>query len=94
MDDIGRAMYRMKKSHVVVRSRPASAVGVGSCTLDPDGLTLEYSRMEEFPNSTRASRDWWWIEVDRLLGRGAAGFASKALSAVVDVSSLAGKIGM
>ncbi len=53
MDDIGRAMYRMKKAQVPIvfgpgRHPPSESVFL--YFLDPDGLTLEYSfGMEEFP---------------------------------------------
>jgi 2,3-dihydroxy-p-cumate/2,3-dihydroxybenzoate 3,4-dioxygenase len=53
MDDIGRAMWRMKKNDVPIvfgpgRHPPSESVFL--YFLDPDGLTLEYSfGMEEFP---------------------------------------------
>lgn len=53
MDDIGRAMYRMKKAQVPIvfgpgRHPPSESVFL--YFLDPDELTLEYSfGMEEFP---------------------------------------------
>jgi len=53
MDDIGRAMYRMKKNDVPIvfgpgRHPPSESVFL--YFLDPDGMTLEYSfGMEEFP---------------------------------------------
>ncbi len=53
MDDIGRAMYRMKKAQVPIvfgpgRHPPSESVFL--YFLDPDGMTLEYSfGMEEFP---------------------------------------------
>jgi 2,3-dihydroxy-p-cumate/2,3-dihydroxybenzoate 3,4-dioxygenase len=53
MDDIGRALWRMKKNNVPIvfgpgRHPPSESVFL--YFLDPDGITLEYSfGMEEFP---------------------------------------------
>ena len=56
IDDIGRAMWRMKKNDVPIvfgpgRHPPSESVFL--YFLDPDGLTLEYSfGMEEFRSTT------------------------------------------
>lgn len=55
MDDIGRALWRMKKNDVPIvfgpgRHPPSESVFL--YFLDPDGITLEYSfGMEEFPEA-------------------------------------------
>jgi 2,3-dihydroxy-p-cumate/2,3-dihydroxybenzoate 3,4-dioxygenase len=53
MDDIGRALYRLKKNNVPIVYGPGRHPPSGSVFLyflDPDGMTLEFSYgMEEFP---------------------------------------------
>lgn len=53
IDDIGRALYRLRKNHVPIVYGPGRHPPSGSVFLyflDPDGLTLEFSYgMEEFP---------------------------------------------
>src|SRR5262245_4045569 len=53
MDDVGRALWRMKKAEVPIVFGPGRHPPSGSVFLyflDPDGITLEYSfGMEEFP---------------------------------------------
>jgi 2,3-dihydroxy-p-cumate/2,3-dihydroxybenzoate 3,4-dioxygenase len=55
IDDIGRAMNRLKKNDVPIVYGPGRHEASGSIFLyflDPDGMTLEYSfGMEEFPTS-------------------------------------------
>lgn len=55
MDDIGRALYRLKKNNVPIVYGPGRHPPSGSVFLyflDPDGMTLEFSYgMEEFPES-------------------------------------------
>lgn len=83
IDDVGRALYRLKKHEVKVvygpgRHPPSNSVFL--YFLDPDGMTLEYSfGMEEFPeNGARAPRrlepvpeslDTWGAVPDALFGR-------------------------
>jgi 2,3-dihydroxy-p-cumate/2,3-dihydroxybenzoate 3,4-dioxygenase len=53
MDDIGRALYRLRKNNVPIVYGPGRHPPSGSVFLyflDPDGMTLEFSYgMEEFP---------------------------------------------
>lgn len=64
IDDIGRALYRMKTHGVKVvfgpgRHPPSNSVFL--YFLDPDGMTLEYSfGMEEFPEE--GAREPRWLE--------------------------------
>ena len=55
MDDIGRALYRLKKNNVPIVYGPGRHPPSGSVFLyflDPDGMTLEFSYgMEEFPET-------------------------------------------
>lgn len=61
IDDVGRAMNRLRKAGVEIVFGPGRHFASGSIFLyflDPDGLTLEYSfEMEEFPeDATREPR--------------------------------------
>jgi len=63
IDDIGRALHRMRQHGVTVAFGPGRHPVSGSIFLyffDPDGLTLEYSfGMEEFDeNDPRSARVW------------------------------------
>jgi 2,3-dihydroxy-p-cumate/2,3-dihydroxybenzoate 3,4-dioxygenase len=55
MDDIGRALYRLKKNNVPIVFGPGRHPPSGSVFLyflDPDGMTMEFSvGMEEFPEA-------------------------------------------
>ena len=62
IDDVGRAIYRMKRHEVPIvfgpgRHKPSESIFL--YFLDPDGMTVEYSfGMEEFPElDPRAPRD-------------------------------------
>jgi 2,3-dihydroxy-p-cumate/2,3-dihydroxybenzoate 3,4-dioxygenase len=79
MDDVGRALWRMKKADVPIVFGPGRHPPSGSVFLyflDPDGMTLEYSfGMEEFPERDAreprllppglASIDFWGAVPDR-----------------------------
>jgi 2,3-dihydroxy-p-cumate/2,3-dihydroxybenzoate 3,4-dioxygenase len=79
MDDIGRALWRMRKADVPIVFGPGRHPPSGSVFLyflDPDGITLEYSfGMEEFPEHDAreprllppglASIDFWGAIPDR-----------------------------
>jgi 2,3-dihydroxy-p-cumate/2,3-dihydroxybenzoate 3,4-dioxygenase len=61
MDDVGRALWRLRRAGVTIVNGPGRHLPSGSLFLyflDPDGLTLEFSAgMEEFPEtSARAPR--------------------------------------
>ncbi len=61
MDDVGRALWRLRRAGVTVVNGPGRHLPSGSLFLyflDPDGLTLEFSAgMEEFPETgARAAR--------------------------------------
>ncbi|MCD9027981.1 VOC family protein [Luteimonas sp. BDR2-5] len=64
IDDVGRALYRLKKHDVKIvygpgRHPPSNSVFL--YFLDPDGMTLEYSfGMEEFPEE--GAREPRWLE--------------------------------
>jgi 2,3-dihydroxy-p-cumate/2,3-dihydroxybenzoate 3,4-dioxygenase len=83
IDDIGRAIYRMKRETIPVVFGPGRhppSESIFFYFLDPDGMTLEYSfGMEEFPEiAPRASRtlpfaiesiDYWGGAPDPRMGR-------------------------
>ena len=86
IDDVGRALYRLKQHDVKIvfgpgRHPPSNSVFL--YFLDPDGMTLEYSfGMEEFPEDgareprwlepTPQSLDTWGAVPDALFGRSGA----------------------
>jgi 2,3-dihydroxy-p-cumate/2,3-dihydroxybenzoate 3,4-dioxygenase len=86
VDDIGRAINRLKKNNVPIVFGPGRHLASGSVFLyflDPDGMTLEYSfGMEEFPEvgarPARAiepgplSTDLWGGTPDARMGGGGA----------------------
>jgi 2,3-dihydroxy-p-cumate/2,3-dihydroxybenzoate 3,4-dioxygenase len=83
IDDIGRALWRLRKNDVPIvrgpgRHPPSNSVFLYA--LDPDGITVEYSfGMEEFPEANpRAHRvlpaapesmDYWGAPTDKRLGK-------------------------
>lgn len=63
IDDIGKALIRLKKNHVIIYNGPGrhpTSTSIFLYFLDPDGIILEYSfGMEEFPeDDARAARDF------------------------------------
>ena len=82
MDDVGRALWRLKKNEIPIVRGPGRHPPSGSMflyVLDPDGLTVEYSwGMEEFPEDggrehrvlprTLESIDYWGGPTDARLG--------------------------
>jgi 2,3-dihydroxy-p-cumate/2,3-dihydroxybenzoate 3,4-dioxygenase len=83
IDDVGKALYRLKKHDVRIvygpgRHPPSNSVFL--YFLDPDGMTLEYSfGMEEFPEDNAREPRWlepgpesldtWGAVPDALFGR-------------------------
>jgi 2,3-dihydroxy-p-cumate/2,3-dihydroxybenzoate 3,4-dioxygenase len=83
IDDIGRALWRLKNNDVPIvrgpgRHPPSNSVFLYA--LDPDGITVEYSfGMEEFPEANPRdhrvlppapeSMDYWGAPTDKRLGK-------------------------